>query len=413
MKLLLQIMKANKKLFFNSDENINSFFLMAKFAVQSHVDFFCSDIIHNDFLEELHNNDNYDIQIRKYINLYIYSKHVYNILSRFVYKIKVKKTKKYQMTTDLYFNDLSLFPERQLINLLENNTIYTFRLTDLINIFNDSLLEIEGLFPVPKNPKNPYTNLHFSPNNLYNIYFNILKSNFHIPIIIANFFNCQFKINLLLDNHYPYLKDKCILKFCKEGSSYEKYENIENMFFDYRTDIEWVYIPSIRSIRVSEMMNYCKKLNIALKYYLLGKFSPNNWTKDKYYNLGKTVVKTFIRNNDNLVFKPRSVQNNSTLRNRITRRRTTLNRLNSVPPPPPPPTTPPPTRIAPPAPPPLTVINNNTLNNIRNSQIVSNYNTNREAIARLIEDIDLSIINTNAATPFSPSFQLPRTPNRI
>ena len=184
------------------------------------------------------------------------------------------------------------------------------------------------------------------------------------------------------------------------------------MFFDYRTDIEWVYIPSIRSIRVSEMMNYCKKLNIALKYYLLGKFSPNNWTKDKYYNLGKTVVKTFIRNNDNLVFKPRSVQNNSTLRNRITRRRTTLNRLNSVPPPPPP-TTPPPTRIAPPAPPPLTVINNNTLNNIRNSQIVSNYNTNREAIARLIEDIDLSIINTNAATPFSPSFQLPRTPNRI
>ena len=456
MKLLLQIMKANRKLFFQSNENINSFFLMAKFAIGSHPEFFHSDIVDNIFLTDISNNRNYKKEINKYVNLYVKSKKIYNILTRFFYNIKIKKTKRYEMNTDLYFNDLSLFPSSQKIELLENNTLYTFRLTDIINIWSDSLLDVQGLFPTPKKIKNPYTNIDFHDNNLYNIYLKILHSNFHIPIVISKYFYSEFNINKLLDNYYPYLKDKCIQKFCKEGNYYEKYEYIENMFFDYRKDINWVHVPTIQTISGNNMITYCKKLNVSLKYYLFGKYSTNSWTKDKYYNLGISAVKTFIRLNEPLIIKPR-IPPSSTLRNRIRRRERVVNNNNIILPPPPPPSTPPPPPFTSnrqnllnlPPPPPITIpttisttantytttntsttentstiantstTENNrireidTINHLNNNQIVNTYQTNRDAINTLIEDIDLSLLNSNAVSPFLPSYQLPRTPNRI
>ena len=435
MILLLQIMKANKKFFFKSNENIKSFFLMAKFAVGSHPEFFYSDIIDNVFLTDLSNNRLYQKELNKYINLYVKSKKIYNILTRFFYNIKIKKTKRYEMTTDLYFNELSQFPPSQKIELLENNTLYTFRLTDIINMWSDSLLEVQGLFPTPKKIKNPYTNIEFHSNNLYNIYLKILHSNFHIPMVISKFFYSEFNINKLLDKYYPYLKDKCIQKFCKEGSYYEKYEYIENMFFDYRKDIKWVHVPTIQTINSNNMIVYCKKLNVSLKYYLIGKYSTNSWTKDKYYNLGISTVKTFIRKNDSLIIKPR-IPPLSTLRNRTRRTERVINRNNVVLPPPPPPSTPPPftsarqhlLNLSPP--PPITIPTTtdntstttnasnstrdaDTFDNLNSNRIVNTYQTNRDAINTLITDIDLSLINSNAVSPFLPSYQLPRTPNRI
>ena len=433
MILLLQIMKENKKFFFQSNENIKSFFLMAKFATGSHPEFFYSDIIDNVFLTDMSNNRFYQKEINKYINLYVKSKKIYNILTRFFYNIKIKKTKRYEMTTDLYFNELSQFPSSQKIELLENNTLYTFRLTDIINMWSDSLLEVQGLFPTPKKIKNPYTNIEFHNNNLYNIYLKILHSNFHIPMVISKFFYSEFNINKLLDNYYPYLKDKCIQKFCKEGSYYEKYEYIENMFFDYRKDINWVHVPTIQTINSNNMIEYCKKLNVSLSYYLIGKYSTNSWTKDKYYNLGISNVKTFIRKNDSLIIKPR-IPPLSTLRNRTRRTEQVVNRRNAILPPPPPSTPPPFTsnrqHLLNLPPPPITIpttTNNtsttsttftttrdvDTFDNLNSNRIVNTYQSNRDAINTLITDIDLSLINSNAVSPFLPSYQLPRTPNRI
>ena len=50
---------------------------------------------------------------------------------------------------------------------------------------------------------------------------------------------------------------------------------------------------------------------------------------------------------------------------------------------------------------------------IQTNNIVNDYNTSRESINRLVEEIDLSFINSSAVSPFTPSYQLPRTPNRI
>ena len=132
------------------------------------------------------------------IPIYIKYKKYYNTLSRFVYKYKIKKAIVYDYPSDLYGNDLDIYPKKQLITLLQHNTLYKFRLTDIINIFVESLYNQEGLFPSPKIPKNPYTNLKFKKFHFYNILVKLKLSNFQIPIIITLFYQSTLLLFLHL-----------------------------------------------------------------------------------------------------------------------------------------------------------------------------------------------------------------------
>ena len=94
------------------------------------------------------------------------------LMIKYVRKFKYKKYTVYDINQDLLLNDLSDFPENQKIHLVENKTIYKFRLTDLLNIITKSLTNYVDIYIVePSEIKNPYTNLPFSMNNLYNIFF--------------------------------------------------------------------------------------------------------------------------------------------------------------------------------------------------------------------------------------------------
>ena len=254
MILLYKILKNTKSKFFYDNENTKPFFTMAKYSIGTHVEFFYSDIIENEFIVNGISDTDIENELNKYVDLYCYAKKTYNTLKNFVKRIRLKKfVKIYEMDTDLLFNKLSMFPVDQKIELLENNTLYVFRLSDLINIINDSLTLSDGLFPMPKKVKNPYTNLNFTECNLYNIYFALLESKFHIPILINLFFNCEFNLTIFINKFYPYLKDLSIMKYVKEGSPINKYEYLENLFFDFRKEINWVYIPRKESLRYSQI----------------------------------------------------------------------------------------------------------------------------------------------------------------
>lgn len=451
MKLLINIMNLTKNKFFNPNDDLSTFFTMAKFSFCSPIEFFYTDIIENEFIEsDISDNLHIKKELDKYIDLYCYSKKTINILNKLVYNYKIrKKFIKYEMNTDLYFTSLDTFPDTQKISLVENNTIYFFRLSDLINLWNDCLEHCEGLFPKPIKLKNPYTNIEFSKYNLYNIYFKIFNSQFQIPLLIYKYFGCEFKDSLFMQEYYPYLKDKCIIKFTKEGNLLDKYEQFENMFFDYRKDISYCNLPTRNSVTYNQLKHYNKILSSVLKHYLLGTISCNNLVKHKYFDLGKKHLVKIINKYKNLFITP-CIDTLSSLR----RRRTTSRNTTSIyEPPPPPPTTinrrptinvppPPPTSIPPP--PPLTIRRStNTLSNLRStpttrniSNIVPRLDTtpapriiprsilpSREtsrvdtqeintSLNDLIEQIDLQFMNTNAVSPFLPSRQLPRTPIR-
>lgn len=73
----------------------------------------------------------------KLIEIYGEAKKITNILSRFVYRYKLKKAIKFDYNRDLFGNKLELYPDYQKIDFFQNNTIYTFRITDLINIISE------------------------------------------------------------------------------------------------------------------------------------------------------------------------------------------------------------------------------------------------------------------------------------
>jgi hypothetical protein len=403
MKLLINIMKKSVNKFFTPEDKshgINTFFILASLTPISHISFFYEDLITNEFINDITDISNNLIQneLSKYINLYIYSKNIYNTLNKFARKWKIKKTKKYEMEFDLYLNPLTNFPNNQQISLIENDTIYKFRLTDLINIWKESLFTGEGLFPEPKKIKNPYTNLHFSKHNLYNIYFAIDNSPINIPIIIQLFFYSSFNINLFLSNNYPYLKENCIRQFITDGISFEKYEQISNMFYSYRKDISYCHLPSRSDINYSHMCSYNDKLSTALTYYLLFTYSCNPWNKDKNKKLALIRVKKFINNNPNEVIYPhlpptRSLTGLRRRRNTLIREANSRNTTIELP------------RVHIPTTSPVQIPNLSPISD-------ENIQRTRDNLDRLITDIDLAVINSNAVSPFSPSYQIPRTPDR-
>ena len=109
--------------------------------------------------------------------------------------------------------------------LLENNTRYHFRLSDLVNYWIESLNNSQGLFSKPLVLTNPHTNLEFSIHNLYNIYFKLLDSGFTIPTIVI-LGNHDMNLNNLyrLDAISPILDgfvDSNII-FIKDNEVFEK-----------------------------------------------------------------------------------------------------------------------------------------------------------------------------------------------
>ena len=224
-----------------------------------------------------------------------------------------------------------------------------------------------------------------------------------MPIIIQLYLYSSFNLTLFLSINYPILKENCIKQFTKDGSSFEKYEQINNMFYNYRRDISYCYVPNRQDIDYTHMCLYIDKLSKALTYYLLYNYSCNTWNKDKNKHLALIKLKRFIKENPDEIICPTLPPNRSLTdtnrRSSTLRRRWTGNRRTTIEMPsvgrrtgiiPPPPSGDPPIRLNP-------------------SPSIAE---TRESLNTLINDIDLAVINSNAVTPFAPSYQLPRTPIR-
>ena len=230
-------------------------------------------------------------------NLYIKSKKIKNSLLYFLRLCRWKKAVTYSMNTDLYLNSLDDFPDSQKIILMENNTKYPFRLSDLVNCLTVCLTNSSGLFSKPLRLKNPHTNIEFSIHNLYNIYFKLLDSKFNIPLCIRGFFQCEMLTSKFLYKYYTVLKEKTISNFSKSDNLYEKFEHILNMFHAYREDIDYLTIVNHPPHYVKTTL--CKNLHNPLFYYLKSKYSCNPLIRKEFKLKSKTSMITYLNKNPN------------------------------------------------------------------------------------------------------------------
>lgn len=265
---------------------------------------------------------------------YIKAKKTKNAFNRLCYLYKLKKAKK-SVKYDLFFNDLSIIKPHQQIELYLNNTIYYFRLSDIVSIWVGCLSKCENMFCSPIKIKNPYTNIEFSTYDLYNIYISLIHSNFHIPKLIMLFFEAEFDLNKFTYDNYTILKDIAIDDFMENGSIYEKFENILNMMHEYREYLNYIVIRTPFTFR--EKSNIVKRLSPFLKNYLHGEYSCHPLKKKRCKNKAKRGLKRFFEENDDIPFyreRPIRLSNwdvDSDLSSRISRILTRSNQELNVP----------------------------------------------------------------------------------
>ena len=208
----------------------------------------------SNYLQENVVNDNaigakqyskFDIYCKYYKNLFItesqkdelnesffLSQKCYRALCKLAYLYKLKKSKKYEFDTDLCFTSLDNLSEKCKIKLYDShsNSIYIFRISDLIKIINDALSYSPDFFTSPLYIKNPFTNIKFTKSQLYYIYFTIKKSDYIMPTLFHLYFLDNFNLYLFSINNESIIRDSYIENYSRTFSDDVKLELIEQMF---------------------------------------------------------------------------------------------------------------------------------------------------------------------------------------
>jgi hypothetical protein len=113
---------------------------------------------------------------------------------------------RYRRATIKNKEDLSMNPiEPNGTNIIvyQNNSLFIFKISELINLFMMSLTNHIEFFMDPIAIKNPYNNMCFNNSALYYIYFAIKRSTFITPTIIHQYFMSNFDmLKFNIENEY-------------------------------------------------------------------------------------------------------------------------------------------------------------------------------------------------------------------
>jgi hypothetical protein len=134
----------------------------------------------------------------------------YQVLYRFINKIKIKKMRKFDNEYDLCMVPLSSLPPKQTIWLFENGIQFHFNVRDLLKIIVSALTSSFYMFEDAKMPKNPFTNSELSVFQLNLIYTRLCELKTKIPTVVELFYKAEFDIVVFKRINHSYLIELAI-----------------------------------------------------------------------------------------------------------------------------------------------------------------------------------------------------------
>lgn len=152
---------------------------------------------------------------------------------------KIRKAKMTPCSVDMYLTPFNSLKPSILIDLYDDNarTLYTFRLSDLMNIIHTSLIHSPDFFADPQYIKNPYTNIPFTKAQLYHIYFGIQYSSLLMTPLFQHFFLLNFNLDIFLTKNEAYIREEAIKYFVKNMNTDTKTHYIKQMLFYHQYDM--------------------------------------------------------------------------------------------------------------------------------------------------------------------------------
>ena len=165
------------------------------------------------FIQTLNNNFYEAHQKETFIQAFCKFQKIYFGFCKLAQLFKLKKIKT-EISYDLCFNVIDENSKKTLTVILDNRK-YLFSLTDVVNMFNNALTNMNFMITVPVPLKNPYTNNPFPISILYTMYF-FLKNRLNMmPILIEGYFRCNFDLHKFLMLYDNYIQDISLENFVK------------------------------------------------------------------------------------------------------------------------------------------------------------------------------------------------------
>lgn len=241
------------------------------------------------------------------ITVFSQSQYYYKLLNKLAFQYKYKKAKIFDNYYDLNYNNFNDLPKSILITLYnEDNRIkYIFRISDIINIINNSLCYMDNFIFYPIEIKNPYNNIVFTKANLYTIYFKINKSPFLMPKFFHLFFLSNFNQNNFYLNNETLIKKYILDNYLKNSSNEEKILFIKDMLVYFS---DYIMISYENEIELLSIFTNCLNDYLYLKY--INNITLKEFSKDQIIKKINNITKHIMLHNIKISFKNTPVLDN-------------------------------------------------------------------------------------------------------
>lgn len=263
-------------------------------------------------------------QKEEYIALFAKSQRIYFAFCRLARLFKMKRAKANPTAMDLCFNPLHTLKSTILIDLYDDaaKTMYTFRISDLINIINTSLSHSPNFFADPQYIKNPYTNIPFTKAQLYSLYFAIRASSHILPPLFHLFFLEKCSISRFVLKNECYIREEAIRNYLKNMTNETKLYYIRQMLIYHYNDIPHIIIhPQFPKEKLVETFSSFLSDYLVALYSLQPEYKIEAYAnlKDRLYefsiknqNYGRLEIMTKNKKTNN-TFLPSSLETNTIL----------------------------------------------------------------------------------------------------
>ena len=224
------------------------------------------------------------------LDLFCKSQRTYYAFSRLALLFKVRRAK-LQVSFDMYMTPIDPIKTRA-ITIYQGGSKYMFKLSDLINIINSALSNSPYHFADPIFPKNPYTNIEFSFGAMYEIYYQIRRSDYKMPLLLNAFFQESFDLRKFVYNHEALIRDVYIEDYVKTSPAETLYIETECMIQIFNRPKRLQIHDEFPKERLVDIMRP------YLRLYLIHEYSISDTSKrsDSYETL-REKMKRFIEYN--------------------------------------------------------------------------------------------------------------------
>lgn len=243
--------------------------------------------VYNDFM----NSDIYTWSDKhRFQSIFRKSQKIYYTFTRFYRNYQIKNAVVYDCNLDLTMEPLYKLKNKYKIDLIHENTLYKFSITDIMRITKCSLINNTDLFIEPSMPKNPYNNISFTTANIYNIYLHLILNDFKIPRIFDRFIHSDISLKRFLRENEAFLLNKAISQYHMDMTDHQLYVEIIMMFRSLKPINMYIHIDYPQD----EVVEKCKHL---LNDYWHAQYEMTY--KQRGYYMGRLVKKIdeFMINN--------------------------------------------------------------------------------------------------------------------